>query len=75
MDNNYLSNRTQYVSYEGHKSELLPILCGVPHCSILGPLLFTIYVKDMCNVSKLLKLISFAEDANIFHSHTHSHLQ
>ena len=73
MDNNYLSNRTQYVSYEGHTSELLPILCGVPRCTILGPLLFTIYVKDMCNVSKLFKLISFAED--YFHSHTHSHLQ
>ena len=34
----YLSNRTQYVSYEGHKSELLPIQCGVPQGSILGPL-------------------------------------
>ena len=41
----YLSIRTQYVSYEGHTSELLPILCGVPQCSILGPLLFTIYVN------------------------------
>ena len=55
----YLSNRKQYVSYEGHKSELLPIQCGVPQGSILGPLLFTIYVKDMCNVSKLLKFILF----------------
>ncbi|KAK2192589.1 hypothetical protein NP493_26g03050 [Ridgeia piscesae] len=51
----YLSNRTQYVSYEGHKFELLPIQCGVPQGSILRPLLFTIYVNDMCNVSKLLK--------------------
>ena len=66
----YLSNRTQYVSYEGHKSELLPIQCGVPQGSILGPLLFTIYVNDMCNVSKLLTFILFADDTNIFHSHS-----
>ena len=45
----YLSNRTQYVSYEGHKSELLPIQCGVPQGSILGPLLLQYYVNDMCN--------------------------
>ena len=66
----YLSNRKQYVSYEWHKSERLPIQCGVPQGSILGPLLFTIYVNDMCNVSKLLKFILFADDTNIFHSHS-----
>ena len=66
----YLSNRTQYVTYEGHKSELLPIQCGVPQGSILCPLLFTIYVNDMCTVSKLLKFIVFADDTNIFHSHS-----
>ena len=66
----YLSNRMQYVSYEGHKSELLPIQCGVPQGSILDPLMFTIYVNDMCNVSKLLTFILFADDTNIFHSHS-----
>ena len=48
----------------------LPIQCGVPQGSILGPLLFTIYVNDMCNVSKLLNFILFADDTNIFHSHS-----
>ena len=67
----YLSNRTQYVSYEGHKSEFLPIPCGVLQGSILGPLLFTIYVNDTCNVSKLLTFILFTDDTNIFHSHSH----
>ena len=67
---NNLSNRTQYVSYEGHKSELLPIECGVPQGSILGTLLFTMYVNDMCNVSKLQKLMLFVDDTNIFHSHS-----
>ena len=66
----YLSNRTQYVSYEGHKSDLLPIQCGVIQGSIIGPLLFTIYLNDTCNVSKLLKFLLLADDTNIFHSHS-----
>ena len=37
--------------------------------SILGPQLFILYVNDMCNVSKLLKFILFADDTNIFYSH------
>ena len=32
--------------------------------------MFTIYVNDMCNVSKLLNCILFADDTNIFHSHS-----
>ena len=36
----YLSNRTQCVLYDGVSSELLPVKCGVPQGSILGPLLF-----------------------------------
>ena len=53
-----------------YKSELLPILCGVPQGSILGHLLFTLYVNDMCNVPKLLKFILFADETNIFNSHS-----
>ena len=65
----YLSNRTQHVSYDGHASDNLEITCGVPQGSILGPRLFILYVNDMCNVSKLLKFILFADDTNIFYSH------
>ena len=43
----------------------------VPQGSILGPQLFIIYVNDMCNVSKLLKYILFADDTNIFYSRDH----
>ena len=39
---NYLSNRTQHVSYEGRKSELLTLLCGVPQGFILGLLLINV---------------------------------
>ena len=67
----YLSNRTQYVCYEEHTSESLQISCGVPQGSILGPQLFILYVNDMCNVSKLLKYVLFADDTNILYSHDH----
>ena len=48
------------------------ISCGVLQGSILGPLLFLLYVNDLCNVSKELELILFAGDTNIFYSHSDS---
>ena len=43
---NYLSNRTQYVSFDNCTSDLQDIVCGVPQGSILGPLLFILYVNN-----------------------------
>ena len=37
---------------------------------LIGPLLFLIYINDLCNVSKVLELTLFADDTNIFYSHT-----
>ena len=62
----YLHNRTQYVTYNGEKSTSRHITCGVPQGSILGPLLFLIYINDLSTVSKDLFSILFADDSNMF---------
>jgi len=66
---NYLSGRTQYVDINGTSTTLLPISCGVPQGSILGPLLFLIYINDLSNCVPGLQVILFADDTNIFLSH------
>ena len=66
----YLSDREQFVSYNGYSSSHKRVKCGVPQGSILGPLLFLIYINDLSNVSKTLDFILFADDTNIFFSHS-----
>ena len=62
----YLTGRSQYVSVNGHVPTTLPIICGVCHGSILGPLLFLIYVNDLASVSKVLKFYLFDDDTSIY---------
>ena len=58
----YLSNRKQFVQYGDLLSQKTDILMGVPQGSILGPLLFIIYINDMVHSSELFKFINFADD-------------
>jgi len=63
----YLSNRKQFVQFKNIKSDLFHISCGVPQGSILGPLLFLIYINDICNSTDILSFTLFADDTNIFY--------
>ena len=61
----YLSNRKQYTVFEGVKSDFSDISHGVPQGSILGPLLFIIYINDLPNVSTILHSVLFADDISM----------
>ena len=71
---NYLSNRKQYIQFDGwQKTNYKPVKCGVPQGffflgSILGPLLFLMYINDLQFASDLLDPIMFADDTNLFYS-------
>ena len=63
----YLKDRKQYVSVNGHTSKELKVTCGVPQGSVLGLLLFLVYINDLPTVSKILRFYLFADDTNIYY--------
>lgn len=64
----YLADRHQFVVINNINSVSKPIKCGVPQGSILGPLLFIIYVNDLYRASNKFHIISYADDTNLFFS-------
>ena len=62
----YLSNRKQFILYDDFKTEVKIVKFGVPQSSMLGPLLFLIFVNDISNSTKVLHPVLFVGDTNLF---------
>ena len=66
----YLTNRQQFISVNNSDSDPLQITCGVPQGSVLGPVLFLIYMNDFTNCSSIFDFHLFADDTNLFHTYS-----
>ena len=61
----YLTNRLQYISIDGISSDLLKVNFGVPQGSVLGPLLFLLYINDLHNSIRFSSPFHFADDTGL----------
>ena len=63
----YLSNRIQFISINVYESGLTEMNCGVPQCSVLGSLLFLLYINDLNQAIKFCKVHHCTDDTNFLH--------
>lgn len=66
----FLSNRKQRISINGANSDPITVKCGVPQGSILGPILFLIFINDLPQCLSSSQCILYADDTTIISSHT-----
>ena len=66
----YLHNRSQRVTILGATSSPLPVTSGVPQGSILGPIMFLLYVKSLPDVVRSGQIAAFADDTKVFNEIT-----
>lgn len=62
----YLTNRSQQVAVDGNVSSFIQIISGVPQGSVLGPLLFTLFINDLPSVLQYCSIHMFADDVQIY---------
>ena len=66
LHKSYLKVRKQFVRYKENSSSTEKIECGVPHGSVLGALLFLIYINDIVDIPKHKNILLYTDDTNMF---------
>lgn len=71
MIKSFLLERKQYVNINDYKSNVESVKHGVPQGSVMGPLLFTIYINYIANLKLHGKLIMYADDISLLYPYNH----
>ena len=64
----YLADRSHYVNIDGNSSDCLPVHSGVPQGSVLGPLLFLVYINDLPSAITSSSTYLFADNTKFLKS-------